>query len=173
MKTFAIACAASCSFAAAFNQPSNLFVTRSHNFARVLHPRTIPTSTSSFQLNAESSLENKKVVGSLPDWDPTNWTPKRLWNTFTFRICSIFAVLLALTRASSTGLPTMLSLGTKTSAFIHLLSYGVWTGSVFYTTFIAGITMFKNLPRQMFGKLQSKLFPQYFNLCALTILLQV
>ncbi len=26
----------------------------------------------------------------------------------------------------------------------------------------AGITMFKNLPRQTFGKLQSKLFPLYF-----------
>jgi hypothetical protein len=26
----------------------------------------------------------------------------------------------------------------------------------------AGITMFKNMPRQMFGKVQSKLFPLYF-----------
>ena len=33
--------------------------------------------------------------------------------------------------------------------------------------------MFKNLPRQTFGKLQSKLFPKYFSLCSLTIMLQI
>ncbi|BDA49679.1 probable transmembrane protein 205 at C-terminar half [Coccomyxa sp. Obi] len=50
----------------------------------------------------------------------------------------------------------------KAAGFIHLLAWGVWLGSNVWTTFIAGITMFKNLPRQTFGKLQAKLFPQYF-----------
>ena len=33
--------------------------------------------------------------------------------------------------------------------------------------------MFQNLPRQTFGKLQAKLFPKYFLLCTISILLQV
>jgi Domain of unknown function (DUF4149) len=38
--------------------------------------------------------------------------------------------------------------------FVHLLSFGIWLGSTVYTTFFAGIIMFKNLPRQTFGKVQ-------------------
>lgn len=50
--------------------------------------------------------------------------------------------------------------------FVHMLANATWLGSVVWTTFIAGITMFKNLPRQTFGRLQSKLFPLYFGLNA-------
>ena len=52
------------------------------------------------------------------------------------------------------------------ATYIHLLSYGVVLGAQVYTTFFAGITMFRNLPRQMFGKVQSRLFPIYFALSA-------
>lgn len=45
---------------------------------------------------------------------------------------------------------------------LHLGAAGTWLGVNLWVTFFAGITMFKNLPRQTFGKLQSKLFP----LCA-------
>lgn len=45
---------------------------------------------------------------------------------------------------------------------LHLAAAGTWLGVNVWTTFFAGITMFKNLPRQMFGKLQAKLFPLYF-----------
>jgi hypothetical protein len=54
------------------------------------------------------------------------------------------------------------SLAPATAAFFHLMAVAIFLGSAFYTTFIAGILMFKNLPRQTFGKLQSKLFPVYF-----------
>merc|ERR1711879_742831 len=50
------------------------------------------------------------------------------------------------------------------SAILHLFSYGVWLGTNVWTTFIAGLTMFKNLPRKQFGSLQAKLFPKYFQL---------
>ena len=43
--------------------------------------------------------------------------------------------------------------------FLHITAFGTWFGTIAYTTFVAGITMFRNLPRQTFGKLQSKLFP--------------
>lgn len=49
-------------------------------------------------------------------------------------------------------------------SFIQLLAYGTWLGSIVWTTFVGGIVMFKNLPRQTFGRLQSKLFPIYFGL---------
>lgn len=45
------------------------------------------------------------------------------------------------------------------AAFVHLLAFGTWFGAIVWTTFIAGLVMFKNLPRQTFGKLQAKLFP--------------
>lgn len=57
----------------------------------------------------------------------------------------------------------------KTAATVHLLSFATWFGTVVYTTFVAGITMFKNLPRRTFGTLQSKLFPLYFHLCTAMI----
>jgi hypothetical protein len=59
------------------------------------------------------------------------------------------------------------------AATVHLLSFSTWFGTVVYTTFVAGITMFKNLPRRVFGTLQSKLFPLYFQLGTIMIGLQV
>ena len=59
------------------------------------------------------------------------------------------------------------------AASVHLLSFSIWFGTVVYTTFVAGITMFKNLPRRVFGTLQSKLFPLYFRLCSGMIGVQV
>lgn len=55
----------------------------------------------------------------------------------------------------------------------HVAAAGTWLGVNIWTTFFAGITMFKNLPRQTFGKLQAKLFPMYFALisaCCLVLL---
>jgi hypothetical protein len=52
----------------------------------------------------------------------------------------------------------------RAAAFAHLLSWAIVVGTNLWTTFFAGLTMFRNLPRQVFGKLQSKLFPQYFML---------
>ncbi|KAG2441228.1 hypothetical protein HYH02_010071 [Chlamydomonas schloesseri] len=51
-------------------------------------------------------------------------------------------------------------------AFLHVTAYGILLGAQLWNTFFVGITMFKNLPRQTFGKVQSKLFPQYFALTA-------
>ena len=98
------------------------------------------------------------------------WTKARIWNTKLFRSAAILAALGAAGYVSGSPLA---SLPGKTAATIHLMSFGTWFGTVFYTTFIAGITMFKNLPRKTFGRLQSKLFPKYFMLSAVAILLQL
>lgn len=52
------------------------------------------------------------------------------------------------------------------AALLHMAAFGTWFGANIWTTFFAGITMFKNLPRQQFGSLQAKLFPLYFQLGA-------
>ena len=54
----------------------------------------------------------------------------------------------------------------------HALAWGTQLGTTIYTTFFAGILMFKNLPRQTFGKLQSHLFPAYFSIIAATLFIQ-
>ncbi|CAN6329398.1 unnamed protein product [Urochloa humidicola] len=46
----------------------------------------------------------------------------------------------------------------------HLLSFATSWGAALWATFIGGIIMFKNLPRHIFGNLQSKMFPAYFTL---------
>ncbi|PWZ53349.1 Transmembrane protein 205 [Zea mays] len=46
----------------------------------------------------------------------------------------------------------------------HVLSFATSWGAALWATFIGGIIMFKNLPRHMFGNLQSKMFPAYFTL---------
>lgn len=99
--------------------------------------------------------------------EPTEWTEKRLHNTAAFRSLAILSALALAGFSSSSSLPS------RASASLHLLSFATWFGSVAYTTFVAGITMFKNLPRQTFGKLQAKLFPKYFMLGSITLVLQL
>jgi len=50
--------------------------------------------------------------------------------------------------------------------FVHMLAFGMWFGTLGWTSFIFGIVAFRNLPRQTFGKLQAKLFPKYFAVSA-------
>lgn len=97
--------------------------------------------------------------------EPEAWTKKRLHNTSWFRSSAILLSLGAI--GLSKQAPA------RASALIHLMAFGIWLGTSFYTTFVLGLTMFKNLPRQSFGKLQAKLFPKYFSLCSTTIMLQI
>lgn len=144
-------------------QPSNLQIRGGTIVARrsPLFRAEAPTSTTD---------ESELSVPTLSKWDPINWTPKRLHNSPLFRSAAILGAL-ALAGYSSKSPLTQIS--TKAAATVNMLSFGTWFGTVAYTTFVAGITMYKNIPRQTFGKLQAKLFPKYFSLCSITILLQV
>lgn len=53
-------------------------------------------------------------------------------------------------------------LSAKLLAFAHMMGFGMWFGTLGWTSTVFGIVAFRNLPRQTFGKLQSKLFPKYF-----------
>jgi len=98
------------------------------------------------------------------------WTPKRLHNTNWFRSA---AILLAISLMGMTQSSPIARLSTQAGAALHLLAFSTWFGTMVYTTFVLGITAFKNLPRQTFGKLQAKLFPKYFSLGSICLVLQV
>lgn len=114
-------------------------------------------NTDSMKSAAESSKKNNE-----------EWTKPRLHNSFQFRAAAVLTVLAAVGAKAPSEF-----LATRSTGTLHLLSFASWFGMVFYTTFIAGITMFKNLPRQTFGKLQAKLFPKYFALSSVFLVLQL
>ncbi|KAL7523853.1 hypothetical protein ACHAWF_000693 [Thalassiosira exigua] len=97
-----------------------------------------------------------------------------LHNSPFFRsIAILYALLFAIYQGSAQGVSRRLILSPKAAATVHLLSFATWFGTVTYTTFVSGITMFQNLPRRVFGTLQSKLFPLYFQLCSAMVGLQI
>ena len=46
--------------------------------------------------------------------------------------------------------------------FVHLFSFVFWYGTLLFFTFIQAPLLFKTLPRETFGLVQSKLFPAYY-----------
>ncbi|SRR5579871_950432 len=46
--------------------------------------------------------------------------------------------------------------------FIHFFTFIFWYGTLLYFTFIQAPVLFKTLPRQLFGEVQSHLFPAYY-----------
>eukprot|EP00389_Voromonas_pontica_P015615 GDKH01024363.1.p1 GENE.GDKH01024363.1~~GDKH01024363.1.p1 ORF type:complete len:199 (+),score=35.10 GDKH01024363.1:155-751(+) len=49
---------------------------------------------------------------------------------------------------------------------IATLAWGTMFGTKLWVSFVAGIIMMRNLPRHAFGRVQSNLFPAYFNVLA-------
>ncbi|KAK3729718.1 hypothetical protein QZH41_019590 [Actinostola sp. cb2023] len=48
--------------------------------------------------------------------------------------------------------------------YLHSLAISAWIGIQAWVIFVAGITMYFNMPRHVFGHIQSKLWPIYFKL---------
>jgi len=59
------------------------------------------------------------------------------------------------------------------STFFFLFFFAFGLGMNLWVTFIAGIVMFKTLPRHMFGNLQSRLFPCFFAASGVSFLAQL
>jgi len=138
---------------------------------------TLITSTMEKSKQFASSNSGKKnFFPDLNSWDPTNWTAKNVISSPSSMIVllamGIFFGSRTVTNMSDVE-NGMVLVSPQMKAFIHLISFASWFGTMIYTTFVAGITMFQNLPRQLFGKLQSKLFPIYFMLSSILILLQI
>ena len=69
---------------------------------------------------------------------------------------------IALLGSSSSSSTATAATPTALKSFSMLLSSSVFVGSNVWTTFFAGIVMFKNMDRTSFGNIQAKLFPAYF-----------
>lgn len=117
------------------------------------------TRASSHPVVAAAAATNDGVQGDMVDAPSVS-------NNNLVRLLAVTAVVAAGARGTA-------FLPATGVAFVHLLAYGSWLGTIVWTTFVAGITMYKNLPRQTFGRLQAKLFPLYFGLSAACCALQL
>lgn len=143
-------------------------------------------------MSTPACVKKRGAVASRLSFSPADssdskeepWIRPAVHNSPMFRAFAIiYALLFAIYQSSNvpavTGASALQKIGKyvilapKAAATLHVLSFATWFGTVVYTTFIAGITMFKNLPRRTFGTLQSKLFPLYFQLCTGMIGIQV
>jgi hypothetical protein len=123
----------------------------------------------------------QQAVKGLASWDPSNigatamtgsptpWITPAVHNRNSVRATVLVATVAFLARGSNIFAPGVGAI----PKFIYASSLGIWFGTSIWTTFVAGITMFKNLPRQTFGRLQSKLFPAYFLLNTISTLAMV
>ena len=64
-------------------------------------------------------------------------------------------------------------LATQRVALLHLLAFASWFGCSIWVSLVAGIVMFKTLPRHVFGRLQARLFPAYFKFSTATLVVSV
>eukprot|EP00531_Pseudo-nitzschia_arenysensis_P011548 CAMPEP_0116117142 /NCGR_PEP_ID=MMETSP0329-20121206/1410_1 /TAXON_ID=697910 /ORGANISM="Pseudo-nitzschia arenysensis, Strain B593" /LENGTH=210 /DNA_ID=CAMNT_0003610677 /DNA_START=8 /DNA_END=640 /DNA_ORIENTATION=- len=86
-------------------------------------------------------------------------------NNQIFRV----AVLIAVLGGSSWVSAVSSSSTNHTVVLVHLLAFSSWFGCSIWVTFVSGIVMFKTLPRHVFGRLQSRLFPAYFQFSVVTL----
>lgn len=163
--------------------PSAVVVKSIHTQASSHHPRRLAFTASSKTAPQKSLVLLNFTPKDDKASDDTPFIRPALHNSNFFRAISVlYALLFAVytTSKSSAATTNVLSklgkhlvVSSKAAAAVHMLSFGTWFGTVVYTTFVTGITMFKNLPRRTFGKLQSKLFPLYFQTCTGMLALQV
>lgn len=98
-------------------------------------------------------------AGGLSKADPSSWITALVTpNSPVVRVAALGA--LAAVARYSTPL-----LGAHAAAALHVGAAGILLGNIVYTTFFAGISLFKGLPRQTFRDVQEILFPKYFALC--------
>ncbi|KAJ6798763.1 transmembrane protein 205-like [Iris pallida] len=86
------------------------------------------------------------------------WATRFLTAVAFFAVGIVFAPDLFGSRTESPSASAAVS----AAKLAHLLCFATSFGAALWVTFIGGIIMFKNLPRHMFGNLQSRMFPAYF-----------
>jgi len=144
-------------------QNSNTRVSRSGGIARgvgATGPRTIRGVHSRGPEKSLNSVVNRQAIvmasaASNEDVQGDMLEPS-LANNPLVRVASIVAISAVSAKVGG------VLLSAKLLAFVHMMAFGMWFGTLGWTSTVFGIVAFRNLPRQTFGKLQSKLFPKYF-----------
>mmetsp|Transcript_22395 Transcript_22395/g.21528 ORF Transcript_22395/g.21528 Transcript_22395/m.21528 type:complete len:246 (-) Transcript_22395:164-901(-) len=86
------------------------------------------------------------------------------------RAATIFlALLLSILSANNKVSFSTLQVLKESKWKMHLFAFSCFYGCGMWVSFVSGLVMFNNLPRHIFGKLQSKLFPRYFQYSILWI----
>ncbi|XP_078661409.1 transmembrane protein 205-like [Branchiostoma floridae x Branchiostoma belcheri] len=94
---------------------------------------------------------------------------RKYWPTYSFAQPFHAMMLLAAIVASFLFFPGQGTGDEKGSSgtlvkFLHLFCVSAHFGTQVWVTFVAGLTMFHNLPRHTFGHIQGHLFPKYFTM---------
>jgi len=90
-------------------------------------------------------------------------------NRQVFRGAVLLAVLAACALGTRTSLESEVGHHRHYLVLVHLLAFSSWFGCSVWVSFVSGLVMFRNLPRHVFGRLQSRLFPAYFQYSAVTV----
>ncbi len=120
-------------------------------------------STSPKKVSAKKVLPKKKAAGDGSEHPPGltiggSFIPQRQ----LIRGGVLFIVAIIALCVNGAGSGYLLAKPGPTRALVHLLFFGCFMGASIWVTFIAGPVSFYNLPRHVFGQLQAKLFPRYF-----------
>ena len=154
----------------AFQQAKSRFPSKDRSFLTPAKFKSFKSmvAPSTLMLSTDSSSSQDSIN---PKYNHDN---PRFFNSHGFRAAAVLATLYGVGYASGvTQSPLQLFSNQQVMITVHLLAFGIWFGSIVYSTFVGGITMVKNLPRPMFGKVQSKLFPKFFKLCTCSIVVEV
>ena len=130
--------------------------------AKLVAPRRCAVSVRtsiSVRAAATATVEDS----GLSKADPSRWITGFTPNNQVLRFLAVAATLAVASQFQALGMSA------KALTFIHQCVWASWFGSLFYTTFVAGIVMFKSLPRQTFRDVQEVLFPAYFQQHTLAI----
>lgn len=128
-------------------------------------PRRVAVTAQTGGTGVRASATATAEDSGLTQADPSRWITGFTPNNMALRAGAVAATLALASQGKALGLSV------QALTFLHTLVYGTWWGSMFYTTFVAGIVMFKSLPRQTFRDVQEVLFPAYFQLHTLAIAL--
>jgi Domain of unknown function (DUF4149) len=134
---------------------------------RGCEPIVISTPADSILGTTRLRFADAAISGGSSSSEP--WTTPALHNSAAIRSLALLGAL----GATSFLTHSPILVPAQAAVALHLFAFALSFGTNAYTTFVLGITMFKNLPRQTFGKLQAKLFPKYFGLSSIVLVLQV
>jgi len=136
----------------AFKLPVGVRLMRAPSSSPLTARRTSSTTTLPSFFPKTQALQASEAA--VAEGDNTGagqvWIEPAFHNKLSVRILAVLAGVGFTMKQSGLVVPKL------AATYVHLMMYGAGFGSLMYTTFVLGLVMFKNLPRQTFGKLQSK-----------------
>ncbi|CAD7928490.1 unnamed protein product [Amoebophrya sp. A120] len=132
------------------------------------------SSTPGRKSDAKSADQKKTQTTKASDSIPIVggfFLPKRQ----VYRALAILAALVAAVTVSGSTSGVSFTFANATAIFvqyrwpIHVFCFATWFGCSMWVSFVAGLVMFHNLPRHVFGRLQAALFPRYFQYSAIFV----